>query len=284
MIKIGAIIQARTGSTRLPGKVLKHLPYDSEITVLQQVIRRTKKSNIIDEVIIATTIDKEDEEIVKIAKKESVKWFRGSKENVLERYYKCAKKYKIDIIVRITSDCPALDYNIVDKLISKHLKERNDYTGCKSLPIGVCAEVINFSALEIAYNNATKDFEKEHVCPYFYITKKEEFKISMFEPPKELRYPDIRVTLDTEEDYAFLCCIFDYLYKKNPYFDTYEIIKLINEKPWLKLINKKILQKKIFSSLDEELEEAIKLLDLQNLKNAKKYIEKFLKRGNNSDI
>ena len=106
---IGAIIQARTSSTRLPGKVLLELPYGSGITVLQQVIRRLKQSKKIDTIVVATTEDKADDAIVDIASRESVSSFRGSKENVLERYYLAAKSFGLETIVRITSDCPCID-------------------------------------------------------------------------------------------------------------------------------------------------------------------------------
>jgi len=278
-MKIGAIIQARTSSTRLPKKVLKPLPYDSDITVLQQVIRRTKKSNLIDEIIIATTTDKEDQEIVEIAEKENAVWFKGSKNDVLSRYYYAAKENKLDIIIRITSDCPCIEWNIIDKTIAKHIKENADYTSNgekKTYPHGLDVEVLSFDTLERAFCEAKEDFEREHVCPYVNTTNKEKFKIVSVEAPPELTAPDIRITLDTEEDYALLCAVFDYLYKQNPYFDAFDIVNLFKEKPWLKFINKKILQKKIFNSLKDELEEAIKLLELQELKNTVSIIKKFL--------
>ena len=121
-MKIGAIIQVRTSSTRLPGKILKELPYNSGITCLEQVIRRLKKSKRLNDIIIATTKEKEDNEIVDIAKKEDVKYFRGSKENVLSRYYFSAKENNIDIIVRITGDYPCIDAGIIDLTIDDHIK------------------------------------------------------------------------------------------------------------------------------------------------------------------
>ena len=277
-MKVSAIIQARTSSTRLTKKVLLPLPYNSDITVLQQVIRRVKKSNIIDDVIVATTTDKEDEEIIKIAEKENVKWFKGSKNNVLERYYKTAQENKADIIVRITSDCPCIDWNIIDKTVATHLKENADYTSNtikKTFPHGLDVEVISFEALKEAYRKATLDFEKEHVCPYIHTTNKHKFRIVSVEAPNELTVPDIRITLDTKEDYTLLCTVFDYLYEKNQFFDAYDIVNLFKEKPWLKFINEKVFQKKIFSSIEEELEEAKKLLELQELKNAKEILEKW---------
>ncbi len=279
-MKIAAIIQARTTSTRLPGKVLKELPYNSGITCLEQVTRRLKKSIKLNAIIIATTKEKEDNEIVDIAKKENVKYFRGSKENVLSRYYFAAKENNIDLIVRITSDCPCIDAAITDLTIDDHINKMVDYTTnslIRTYPHGLDAEVFNFNALEKAHKNATKDYEKEHVTPYINRNPKK-FKINIVKAPQELYAPDIRITLDTEEDYALLCAVFDYLYPKNKYFNAYDMVNLFNKKPWLKLINKKIIQKKIFNTLEEELKEAVKILDLQDLNKARDFLKENLSR------
>ncbi len=275
-MKIGAIIQARTSSTRLPKKVFKELPYGSGTTVLQQIIKRLKKSIKIDDVVVATTTEVEDDNIAKVAQNENVKWFRGSKENVLDRYYSTAKESNLDIIVRITSDCPCIDPQIVDLIVEKHLKTNADYTSNtlkRTFPHGLDAEVLNFKTLEIAHKKANQDFEREHVTPFIYKTRPDLFKITLVEAPKKLNYPDIRITLDTEEDYALLSSVFDYLYPENEFFGIKDIINLFSRKPWLRLINKKVMQKKIYDSLEEEIREAIKLCDLQDLKRAKKYLE-----------
>lgn len=278
-MKIAAIIQARTSSTRLPGKVLKELPYNSGITCLEQVIRRLKKSKRLNEIIIATTKETEDNSITNICKKEDVQYFKGSKENVLSRYYFAAKENNIDLIVRITSDCPCIDADITDLTIDDHISKMADYTTnslVRTYPHGLDVEVFNFDALGKAYKNTTKDYEKEHVTPYIN-RNPQKFKINIVKAPKELYAPDIRITLDTEEDYALLCAVYDYLYPKNKYFNAYDIVNLFNEKPWLKLINKKIIQKKIFDTLEEELKEAVKILDLQDLKKARDFLEKAIK-------
>ncbi len=278
-MKIGAIIQARTTSTRLPKKVLKELPYGSGITVLEQVIRRVKRSKLLEEIIVATTTNYEDDPIVEISRKEGIKYFRGSEKNVLERYYLCAKENKVDVVVRITSDCPCVDWNVVDMVIEEHLQKQADYTSNtmeRTFPHGLDVEVISFGALEKVYCEASKDFEKEHVCPYIHTTNREKFKIISLKAPLFLTAPDIRITLDTEEDYALLCAIFDYLYPQNNYFQAVDIINLFKEKPWLKIINRKVLHKKVFHSLEEELEEAKKLLELQELNKAKEAIEKWM--------
>ncbi len=279
-MKIGAIIQARTSSTRLPGKVLKELPYNSGITCLEQVVRRLKKPKKLNDIIIATTKEKEDNEIVDIAKKENVKYFRGSRENVLSRYYFAAKENNIDLIVRITSDCPCIDADITDLTIGDHINKMADYTTnslIRTYPHGLDVEVFNFDALEKTHRNATKDYEKEHVTPYVN-SNPQKFKINIVKAPKELYAPDIRITLDTEEDYALLCAIYDYLFPKNKNFSAYDIVNLFNEKPWLKLINKKIIQKKIFNTLEEELEETVKILNLQDLKKARDFIGEYLSK------
>lgn len=275
-MKIGCIIQARMTSSRVPGKVARFLPFESGITVLEQVIRRVKKSKMINKIIIATTINKADDEIIKIADKEQVDFYRGSEENVLSRYYLAAKESKLDIIVRITSDCPCIDWRIIDELIQKHIKEKNDYTSNalkRSFPHGLDAEVINFEVLEEAYNNAEEKFEIEHVTPYIYKSHSEKFKIGILEAVDELKAPDIRITLDTKEDYILLCAVYDFLYMKNRDFRARDIIKLFNEKKWLYDINNNIEQKKVCKNLEEEIEEAIRLLDKQDLDGAKNYLK-----------
>ena len=153
-MKIGAIIQARTSSTRLPGKILKELPYGSGITVLGQVIRRLKRAKKLNEVVVATTLEREDSKIVDLTKKEKTKYFRGDKEDVLSRYYLAAKENKINVIVRVTSDCPCIDPEIVDLTIEKHLQTKADYTSNnlkRTYPHGLDTEVISFETLKASF-------------------------------------------------------------------------------------------------------------------------------------
>lgn len=278
-MKVGAIIQARTSSTRLPQKVLKYLPYDSNTTVLEQVICRLKNSKKLDEIIVATTKESDDIKIVDVAKKLKVPFFRGSTENVLERYYLAAKENDLDIVVRITSDCPCIDPEIVDLIIETHLKKNSDYTSNtlnRTFPVGLDVEVINFKALKKCFDNVKNFSEKEHVTLYVH-NNLDQFKTEnvCINGPSTSQ---IRITLDTEEDYALLCSIFDYLYKKNQFFNLNDIIKLFDTKPWLCLINKKIIAKKSFNNFEEEYEEALRILELQELNNIKDYLEKVIKK------
>lgn len=273
-MKIGAIIQARTSSSRLPKKVLKPLPFGSETCVLQQVIRRLCKSKLINEVIIATSNNEEDQEIVDVAKIENVPYYCGSLNNVLERYYNAAVLNDLDVVVRITSDCPCIDANVIDRIIQSHLDLNADYTSNslkESFPRGIDVEVINFDVLKRAYLEASENYEKEHVTPFIYKSHPNEFKINLY--VQEEDNSNIRITLDTAQDYALLCCVYDNLYEKDNYFTLEDILKLFDEKPWIKSINEDIIQKKVCTTLSEELEEAIHLCDVQDLDKAKEFIE-----------
>lgn len=278
-MKTGVIVQARTSSTRLPGKVLKDLPYGSGITVLQQVVRRLKKAAKLDNVIVATTIDKADAAIVKLSEKENVRWFKGSADDVLERYYLAAKESELDIIVRVTSDCPCIDPKVVDWVLEKHLAAKADFTSNalhRTFPHGLDIEVLSFGALERAHFEAAEVFEREHVCPYIYKSKPRIFKICEVRASEKFHGPDIRITLDTKEDYTLLCAVFDYLYKGNEFFGAEDIIKLFRDRPWLNNINKNVVQKRIFDSVGQEIKEAVRILDFQGLRRAKEILARHM--------
>ena len=248
-MQIGAIIQARTASTRLPGKILKELPYGGGVTVLQQVIRRLKKSKRLGDIVVATTTDEIDRKIVGLAEKENIKWFRGSSDDVLGRHYLAAEENGLDIIVRITSDCPCIDSEIVDLAVEKHLAAKADFTSTalnRTFPRGLDVEILSFEALKKAYSEAVETYEREHVCPYIYKSKPQLFKICDIPAPEKFYGPDIRITLDTNEDYALLCAVFDHFCPENEFFGAEDIIRLFREKPWLSYINMSVVQKKIF--------------------------------------
>ncbi len=278
-MKIGALVQARSSSMRLPRKVLKELPYGSGITVLEQVLRRLKKISQLDSIVVATTTSTEDNNIVSIAERHSVQWYRGSEEDVLARYYLASKENGLDIVVRITADCPCIDPEVVDSVIERHISTKADFTSNvlnRTFPHGLDTEVINFDALEKAHFQAGQAFEREHVCPYIYKTNPQMFKISSLEAPAPMSAPDIRVTFDTEDDYTLLCALFDYLYPENEFFGAEDIVRLFREKPWLKAINEKVTQKRLFDSEEKEIKEAVRILDLQELKSASKILVDYL--------
>jgi len=235
--RVAAIIQARTGSTRLPGKVLLKLEGK---TVLERVIERVKRSKLVDEVMVATTILKGDSKIAALCKKIGIKFYCGSRDDVLDRYYQSAKLLNAEHIVRITADCPVSDYLVIDKVIKLHLDKGNDYTRtADSFPDGIVVEVFTFKALQKAWQEAVLASECEHVTPYL---KKhpELFKQIMLQYPRD--FSQKRWTLDEKADYKFIKLIYKKLYKKNNYFGMKEILKLLAEHPEYETINNNILK------------------------------------------
>lgn len=223
-MKIVAVIQARMGSTRLPGKVVKNL---GGVPVLIHMIRRIKRCKYINEIVIATTTKEEDDIVERLARQEHIKVFRGSELDVLDRYYNAAKSSKADIIVRVTSDDPLIDFEVVDKVIKNILVEKSDYS-CNNIPrtypLGLDCESFTFKALETAWINAKKEREREHVTPYIR-EHTDMFKISTLTNDKDYSY--LRWTLDTLEDYKYISNIYNNLYKHNEFFKTNDIIEFL---------------------------------------------------------
>ena len=245
-MKVVCLVQARVGSTRLPGKILKEI---CGKTILHHEIDRLKKCKEIDEIVIATTDKEDDDKIVNEAKKLSVKYFRGSENDVLSRFYYSAKENNADIIVRVTSDCPCIDFEILDKMLiyfkDKYKEKQVDYlsnTINRTYPRGYDIEIFTFSALEKSYINAKKEYEREHVTPYIYDKTNNFLKLS-FENKDD--YSEYRVTLDTIEDFIVIKNIFENLYYKNPYFKLNDVVQYLNNNLHIVDINKHIEQKKL---------------------------------------
>ena len=166
---IGCIIQARMGSTRLQGKVMEKV--DDANIVLDYVINQVKFSKKIEKIIVATTILPEDDVICEYLDSQKICFFRGSSEDVLDRYYQCAKKFSLNNIVRITADNPLIDPNVIDLIVDEYEKNKCDYasnTIHRTFPYGTEVEVFSFESLEKAWNNAKKNSEREHVTPFMY--------------------------------------------------------------------------------------------------------------------
>jgi|TARA_B110000438_G_scaffold295916_1_gene339759 spore coat polysaccharide biosynthesis protein SpsF (cytidylyltransferase family) len=232
---IGCIIQARVGSSRLPKKILKDL--DKKYNVLEYVINQLKSSNKIDKIIIATTISKRDEVIVNFAKKYNYEYFRGSENDVLDRFYQCAKNFNLDTVVRITSDCPLIDPKIVDEVIKKFTSTDSDYvtnTFPRTFPKGLDVEIFNFRVLTYMWENAILPSEREHVTQFLFKNKK--FKIGNYENKQNLS--DLRWTIDYEKDYEFLCKIVQKI-EKRPILMN-DVLKILESEPKLKEINSNI--------------------------------------------
>ncbi len=226
-----AIIQARMGSTRLPEKVMKPL---LNKPVLWRVANRVSQARSIGKLIIATSIDVKDDAIVEFCKDNNILVFRGSENDVLDRYYQCAKEYDMKDIVRITSDCPLHDPSVIDMVINEYLIGDYDYVSNTieyTFPDGLDVEVFSFGALEEAWKKAELPSEREHVTPY--IRKSDNFKKKNVNSTK--KYPPYKLTLDYPEDYQFIKRIYEGIGKEEFYID--EIIKFLKKNPELLKIN-----------------------------------------------
>ena len=230
---IGCIIQARMGSSRLPGKVLMKI--DEKYTVLEYVVKQISQSKLVNKIIIATTDLGQDDVIQKVANELGIECFRGSSDNVLDRYYECAKKFSLNNILRITSDCPLIDPDIVDKVIEKYLTKDFDYvsnTIIRTFPIGMDSEIFSFDVLKKSWQNADLLSEKEHVTPYI-INKKNGFRLGNIK--NELNVGQLRLTLDRIEDYELIKKIVKKIGGR-PIFMK-DVLKLFSEEPELIKIN-----------------------------------------------
>ncbi len=242
-MNIICIIQARIGSTRLPGKVLKEI---AGKTVLEHTVDRIRRISNIDDIVVATTTTDMDNSIVEECKRIGVKYFRGSERDVLSRYYHCANEFNASDIVRVTSDCPLIDSSVTKNIVQFYIdnSEKYDYvsnTIDRTYPRGLDTEVFSFIALEKAFFEANSPRDREHVTPYIW-DNPNIFRIYKYKSEED--NSGLRWTLDTEEDFKLIFKIYEY-FKQKKYFGLDDILKLIELKPELKYINHFIEQKKI---------------------------------------
>ncbi|MCX7920742.1 MAG: glycosyltransferase family protein [Clostridia bacterium] len=237
-----AIIQARMSSSRLPGKVM--LPLRNNERVIDSVYNRIGKSKLIDEVVIATSVDDSDNEIQEYGQKKGYSITRGSLDDVLGRFYHAAKQYEADTVVRITADCPLVDYMLNDELIQFFRENDLDYAGIKhgSTALGIPTEVCSFSALERAYNIAVPP-HREHVTTFMY-NNPDLFKCSRVDVSGE--YSDsrhYRLTLDTKEDYEVIKAAFENI--KADYITIGQVNEFLKNNECISKLNCRITQKTV---------------------------------------
>ena len=233
------IIQARMGSSRLPGKTMMKL---GGKPMLFHVIDRALHSKLTDTVVVATTRNSEDIPIVELSNELNVHIYCGSEDDVLDRYYQASKKYDADLIIRITADCPLIDPIIIDDLIKYYLKYDNkiDYANVY-ITEGLEAEIFNFSALKKSWKNANKKYQREHVTIYMH--ENEDMFICQQMPSIDLSH--LRLTVDTHKDYIVVSKLFQSLYKDD-IFHIPEIIKYLSNNPTLIEVNADILKNEGF--------------------------------------
>ena len=247
---IGCIIQARMGSSRLPGKVLKKI---QNRPILDYVVKQVGFAKKIEDIVIATTTDQNDDVIVDFCTKHDISHFRGKEKDVLDRYYECAKKFDFQIIVRITSDNPLIDPKIIDECMNEYGKSNCDYLSTEhppTFPHGYAVEIFSFKALENAWKNAGKPSEREHVTPYFY-NNPNIFSLKNFQNKKNLS--NIRCTLDRANDLVFIEKIISSIQKQPILLD--DMLNVVSKNPKLLDINKNnIYNEGYLKSLEEDKE------------------------------
>lgn len=227
-----AILQARHSSSRLPGKVLK--PILGKPMLLHQ-IERLSNSQMIDKLVVGTSNKISDDAIEKMCTDNNIEIFRGDLENVLDRFYQCAKLYNPDYVVRLTGDCPLSDWQIIDNMIQSYLDEGLDYMKTSpKFPDGLDVGIMTTLALKIAWKNAKMPSEMEHVTQY--IGKNPNlFKNGEYDCDQDLSHH--RWTVDEPEDFIFVNSIYKALYQKNPLFLMNDILDLLQKQPNLTKIN-----------------------------------------------
>jgi spore coat polysaccharide biosynthesis protein SpsF len=236
---ICVIVQARMGSTRLPGKVMKDIVGKP---LLLHVLERIKRIETEDAIVVATTTVKEDDTIVDAVTTydSKITIYRGSSQDVLDRYYRAAVHCKADVIVRITADDPLIDPKISNTVIETFLKNQCDYC-CNNMPrtypYGLDTEVFSFESLERARKKAHTPHEREHVTPYIR-GNPDKFKLLNVKHTTDLS--NLRWSVDYPEDLAFVTEIYNRLYPENPTFSMEDILDVLNREPWLREMNEVI--------------------------------------------
>lgn len=238
-MKTVVIVQARMTSSRLPGKIL--LPVLGK-PLLEHQIERLRRFRLADEIVIATTINADDQPIIDLCDRLGVAYFRGSEQDVLSRYYGAAVEHNADTVVRITSDCPVIDHELSDEVIQYYLDRHKDieYVRTRNYPRGLDTEVFSFGALQRCYKEAVAQPDREHVTPYIY-RNPQLFNFHYFDSYEDLS--SYRWTVDTPEDYQLLKNIIEALYSRKVDFNYKDILALLAEFPEWVSINAHVRQK-----------------------------------------
>lgn len=239
------IIQAHMASTRLPAKVMKKIK-DKE--VLLHVYERCVRAKKVDKVVIATSTNKENDEIEYFCKKYNIACFRGAESDVLDRYYKCAKVYNPDIIIRVTSDCPLLEPKLIDYWIGNMEKDEIEFIEEeKELYTGFGLDIFSMQALEKMKKFSTEDKQKEHVIGY-YLDNINEFTRKKYPLKEDLKYlyRSYRLTLDTLEDFNLINMLYEKFYK-NDFVDLKEVMNFMDDNKDVLNFNNNIKQKNYYN-------------------------------------
>lgn len=235
------IVQARMNSTRLPGKVMKHVLGKPLLFYLVERLRRVKK---VQKLVIATTKSREDWSIVDFCRRHRISCFCGDEKNVLSRYYEAAQAFSASAVVRITADCPLMDPSIIDRVVSVYFQNgQYDYvsnTCNRTYPRGMDVEIFSWETLNETFKRALTKSEKEHVTAYMY-QNPQKFRLGDVVLKEDLS--SMRWTVDTSEDFSFVRKVIESLYPCKKYFTMNDILELLKKRPELKKLNIHVKQK-----------------------------------------
>lgn len=240
-IKIVTVIQARSGSSRLANKIFLTL---TGKPLLYRMFERVAASELKGTIVIATTTESSDDNVESFCKDHKINFYRGHQTDLLDRHYQAAKIFSADAVIKIPSDCPLIDSKVIDKVIQFYLDNIDDYDYVSNLhpatyPDGNDVEIMSFNALEKAWNNAEREFEREHTTPFIW-ENPDKFRIGnvLWETGFDYSMTH-RFTIDYPEDYEFIKKVYDELYPKKPDFSLEDILNLLNENKEIKKINSK---------------------------------------------
>ena len=225
-----AILQARVSSSRLPGKVLKPI---LDVPMLLRQLERLGRARKIDRLLVATSVEPSDDAIEELCRQHNIACFRGSLNDVLDRFYQAASPIKAEHVVRLTADCPLADPELIDQVINFYLDGGYDYASNSvesSFPDGLDVEVFKFSCLEQAWHEARLPSQREHVTPFIH-QQPQRFRIGHFRSPVDLSH--LRWTVDMPKDFELVTMIYEALYPRKPEFSTADILNLLDQRPEL---------------------------------------------------
>ncbi len=251
-LNIVAIIQARMGSSRLPGKVMKEI---CGRPMMEWVVQRAQRATCINELAVAMTTDAADDILENYCREHGIEYYRGSPADVLDRFVRAGRKYHADVIVRLTADCPFIDPDLIDQAFAAFTESGADFAANRlpppykrTFPIGLDVEIVAMPALEKAWQEADELYQREHVMPYIY-QHPEQFKMCIVDHPMD--YGSYRWTVDTPEDLLFIQAVAEKQSCRMD-FGWLEVIDLLKQQPELMKINA-LVKHKSYLDVDERV-------------------------------
>ncbi len=237
--RIVTVIQARTGSTRLPNKVLRPL---AGKPLLARMVERVLAAESAGVVVVATTLEPSDDPIIDLCRAEGYAYYRGHSDDLLDRHYQAGRLHDAEVVVKIPSDCPLIDPRVIDRVIGYFQRRKGDYDYVSNLhpatyPDGNDVEIMTMSALETAWREATRPLEREHTTPYLW-ERPDRFRLGnvTWETGQDYSMSH-RWTIDYEADYRFIAAVYDALFYDNPLFSLDDILAFLDDHPEVAAIN-----------------------------------------------